>query len=84
MDIDLSHFYLDRKQYLNNLKRKRNNSLLFDRTVNILIIGTEEGLKHESEDQFKRFNKKVLEDDKSFQKRFEKYIKKMEEEINEQ
>ena len=72
--------FLERKQYLDNLKRKRekDSSLVFKRTIDILSMETEDGLRREIEDEFSNLHSKV-EDDSTFKERFDKYLKTLEE-----
>lgn len=81
--MNIASFYMERKQYLENLKRKRDkdSSPLFKRTVDILTMETEDGLRRDIEDEFSVFQSKV-EDDSSFQERLDRYLKTMEEEFD--
>ena len=63
-NFDFVTFYLERKQELENCKRKRQNSSpLVKRTLEILIQGTEEGLKDNLELPFKKLNKEITDYD---------------------
>lgn len=81
--MNMVSFYIERKQYLDNLKRKRekDSSQLFKRTVNILSMESEDGLRREIIDEFPNLQSKV-EDDSTLQERFNKYLKTLEEEFN--
>lgn len=78
---DSTTFLLKKKQYLNELKKKAgdNSSPLFKRTVDILSFESEEALR-ESVKTPNKFQEKILDDNSTFEERFQEYIKEIDNE----
>lgn len=75
MNHDISSFYLERKQYLEKLKKGRDDSSpLYKRTVNILISENEKGLIEEIRKPFSKINKTEI-DQSITEERFKSWLK---------
>lgn len=72
---DKSSFYIERKNYLSNLKRnKENSSPIFNRAIDVLNSGAEEGLRYSIKEDFKCFDNNILEDDSTLEERYIRFM----------
>lgn len=77
---DLGSFYLKRKQHLDKLKPKNDSAASLERTIKILSNEAVEMLKEEIESPYRKINKSDSDCNSSFEERFYKYLKELENE----
>lgn len=80
MSFEFADFYMDRKQCLEELRKQKSSSpAVTNRMIEILSLGAEEGLVRTVEDEFAVINRKQFDDNSTFEERFKRYIKEIEE-----
>jgi hypothetical protein len=77
---DLTSFYLERKQYLTNLRKKkeRDSSSIFSRTINILEKDSEK-IVVDNIESISLYKSNINIDNSSFEEKLERFIKELEE-----
>lgn len=82
MGLDLGIIYIKRKNQLDLMKREKYSSII-NRSIDILKIDLEEELKHVIREPFSNIDKHY-DPFSTFEERYNTFIDKMEEELNEE